>query len=249
MALVKDPQAKARGAKTRLQAARLKEELEMELALNDEAPAAWEEQADAALDILSERFDNLTDEDWTHSNAKWSPSISNGAKKGLTTRTADPAERQAVDRDAKRDSDPNDRDPEPTRRLHQRARPHVKAARRRGTARRRAGQRTRRIVREATPGLVGDWTTLFLQAIGGAVFLSLVFLLLRDANRPRNGRAAVEVAARTFAGGLQALISPKADVLPGGRAPKLAAAPTPTYNDQYEAGLVAGPPTPTRSTP
>jgi hypothetical protein len=52
MALVKDPVARAGKANTKLAAARLHLELESELGLNDDAPAAWTDQAEEAIGML-----------------------------------------------------------------------------------------------------------------------------------------------------------------------------------------------------
>lgn len=92
-------------------------------------------------------------------------------------------------------------------------------ARAAGKGRRRA----RRTFRQATPTGSSSLGRLALQSIGTAVGLSLLFLLLRDAERKGNG-GAVGIAASTFAQTVARLLSPTSDVfgsLKAGQAPAL----------------------------
>lgn len=82
MALVRDPIARARSTKTPLQAARLHDELEAELAMNPDVDGTdWERDAEEALQLLNSRHPDLADVDRDgQTPTGWAPRLSSRAQ-------------------------------------------------------------------------------------------------------------------------------------------------------------------------
>lgn len=199
MTLVADPLKRAHGVTTARQAAALRDKLEVELALNDELDPDWEDEADRAVAVLKERYPDL-DERFEHGEAAGVPTISRGARRGLEPRDGREAGSGGNGRPSRDTPVPSGGRPPRSARRQRVARQH---------RRRRAGGRAaRRAWQETGIPQTGRQTTQLVMAIaGGALMLSLVYRLLRDAERP--GRSAVEALSGLFAGGLQLIFSPQ----------------------------------------
>lgn len=107
----------------------------------------------------------------------------------------------------------------------------------RGRASRTGRRRARRIIGRSTPPGATDWGRFALQSVGTAVGLSLLLLLVRDAERKGTG-SAINVAAGGFAQALTRLVSPHADVFGGGAGGQ---APALTMSDLAGTGVTGVP--------
>lgn len=232
MAVVKDPVGRARKAKTPLQAARLREELEMELALNTSLDPAWEREADEAVTLLNDNFDDLDSVDIAGTGRDgWTPSTSRGANKGL-----DP---------------PAAAKPKPAG-----AKPAAKAAGAKagakGSGRQAAAKGKRGRGRSATGGRLLASTGIpaagrsasrvIMQTLGLLLGLSLLYLLLTNSQKSPAGKSAVELFTTGIAGTVAAIVQPIDPLNAAARAQAAGRKPpagTPTGAD-VAGGSVAG---------
>ena len=207
---LRDPVGQARQASTRLQAARLHQTFESELALNDELPDDQERDLDEAVGILNTRaqemgWGDLRDADPAGGGAQgWVAPLSTGARKSLRAADVDTSDARAV-------------------------REHVSRRRRGGPGRRGAGRARRgsplstprrarsqlsRGAAAVAPGPIGVTAGLAWDLFAAGVGLSLFYLLLT--------RSTVTTKAITGIGnGFRRLASPYEDLI---GAPKATAA-------------------------
>lgn len=204
MALVKNPVQRAHAAKTPLQARRLREELEVELALNDSLPPGWETEADHAIDILNERFGRaeLDKIDPAGRGAGgWSPSYSPAASEAASGGATDASRGSSAPPEIK---------PAPVRR-----RPSSPGGAR-GRSRGRRGDgglfSSRAAEQTGIPGATRSAGQIALRTFGLMIGLSLTLLLLRNASRSAPNRSAVELFAGSVSSAVQTVV--RADVDP-----------------------------------
>lgn len=226
MSLVTDPLARAHKVSTELQAARLKEELEVELIYNEHLPDGWEDQAEQAIKVLNDRFADLDDVDTSGGKrvkgksgqtmpGTWSPKMSSGAKRGAGASSSRPAGDP---------SDPRGDTPAPPRRPRE-PKPTKPVQR---PAARSAGGRGRKAFRQTgIPAAASSGTRTVLQLLGGAIGLTFLYLLLRNSEGAARGRSAVELAGQTVATAAQVLIAPVNPLSPNRAQQAAQAAPMP----------------------
>jgi hypothetical protein len=213
MSLVKDPVARAQKATTKVQAARLHLELESELGLNEGLPDGWEPQAERALQILESKaseqgWGDLTEPDATTALVDvgggrkvpktWSPSLSHGARRTLES-SDEPA--------------PSGPAPKVTASTP----PSRRRAARAHSARRRLG------IGLPTPP-IGGARNLVGTALWGVLGLTLLYLLLQDAENPgRRWPSAVQTAVGSITTAIMALVRPVDPLRPHSAAPATSA--------------------------
>lgn len=208
MALIKDPLGRAAKASTALQAARLYQELDAELALNDSLPAGWEADAEAAQAQLRSRFPG---EDLEHpDNAQgdkiggWGPSLSRSSKRELGA--GDQAD------DDTKDS-PGPKSPAAGARAR-RPKSSGAGAGGSGAGRRASGRRAGSRSSRAGRGVIGAALPgpgagqLLVTVIGGTVGLILVYVLLRSSEAAGKGSNVIDTVGRGLVSGLHVLVAP-----------------------------------------
>ncbi|HUR85652.1 MAG TPA: hypothetical protein VMY78_09925 [Solirubrobacteraceae bacterium] len=210
MALVKDPLTRAQSVKTPLQARRLRDDLEIEIALNTDLPADWEREADKAVDVLNERYGSgeLDKLDPEGAGKKgWTPTPSRGAQKGIDNGGAPKRPAPTSTRDASRSSTTSSTGRNGGRRSSPGAggRPSSRGARRRGGGlfSGKAAEQT------GIPSAARSASQLALQALGLMIGLSLAYLILAGTRgRPNAGIKAVERFAQGTSNFVHILVAP-----------------------------------------
>jgi hypothetical protein len=231
MGYVKDPVGRAQAAKTKVQAARLHQDLEVELGLADHG-ADWDGQAEQALDILNAKAGEQDWGDLSEPDAAtayqhvgrgqriahtYAPRLSRRASHALDQAGGDGPKR------LRRGKHPAGHDDKPS--------PRKRVARQRTARRLSAGQLV-----GALPPVPGVATTreLATTALGGVLALSFLFLLLRDSENPRRGwPSAVQTAVASITNAVMAIVRPVDPLRPRSSAPSSrptvpASTPTPT---------------------
>jgi hypothetical protein len=240
MGYVKDPVARAQGAKTKVQAARLHQELDAELGLADHG-ADWDAQAEQAMDVLEAKagehdWGDLADLDattaYTHAGGghrlahTWAPRLSRRASHRLDQADGDTPKR------LRRGGHPAGRpEPKPS--------PRKRAARQRVGALLEAGRGDLSAAYGALPDIPGAGTTreLATAVIAGALALSFLFLLLRDSENPRRGwPSAVQTAVASVTNAIMAIVRPVDPLRPR------SAAPAVTLRQAAQSGSAVGTP-------
>lgn len=198
MARVRDPLSRAKSVKTARQAARLHQELEVELALSDDLPADWEAEAERALEELERAFPGVDLRDETTAQGpkgeSWGPSYSRGADAGERKRTD-------TDRQSARPKEPRrSRGSDPAGRSSSR-RP---AGRRSRRGRRGRGPAGRAFEQTGIPGAGRSTAQTALQLAGLMIGLSLLYLVVAN---PR-GAQAVQYVANGLATVVELVVAP-----------------------------------------
>lgn len=217
--LVTDPVAKANAVTTELQAARLRDDLTVELSLTDDEklPPGWGDQAEEALRVIDERFPGNAGYEFgsAHTDKSGGPSLSHHAKRALADdgHTSPPAQRTA------------------TRQHVSTPRPGSRRARTRPQPRRGAGIGRQAAQATGIPAAASSGTKTVLGLLGAALGLTMLYLLLTNAEK-QGSSSAVSLFTGGVATAARALIAPVDPLRPGaGGTQKTAgtssAAPTP----------------------
>jgi hypothetical protein len=218
MALIADPVKRANKVTTEKQAAQLRDELEVELALNDQTPEGWDQQAESALDILGRTFPGMEGYQFgeAHPPKSGGPSLSHRAKQGL--HSPEP-EHQARDEHQAKQGGPE---------------PHARKTRRQRV---RQGLELPNYVRNApVPPVAGTASIaeLVVYTIGGVMGLVLLYNLTTG-----NGPKAVEVFVATTTNFVRAITGPVDPLRPRASATAAAAAGRPVASSSIGNAIAA----------
>jgi hypothetical protein len=216
MAYVKDPVARAERAKTKVQAARLFQELDVELGLADHG-ADWEAQAEQAQGILeskasAEDWGDLRDDDATTGYTPagrgdriphpWTPRLSRRASHALDQADPDTPKR------LRRGEHPSGQETRAPSKAKRRARRSVGSRMRSGAAPFAATAGSVAGAVPTIPGL-GSAKQTATWAIGGALGLVFFYLVVTDAENPGRGwPSAVQTAVGSITTALMAIVRP-----------------------------------------
>ncbi|MTD43849.1 hypothetical protein GKE82_05900 [Conexibacter sp. W3-3-2] len=195
---MRDPIARARAARTSRQAAKLINEITPELALNDDLPPGWEQDAEEALRIVNERFPDAEEVSYQLDTPT---TTSRRAKANLSP----PADREQPRKSAaaREGSGAPAKAKAPARPSPGRAPGRAPARRGRGGAARRAWRAT------GVPAATGGLRRTALNLLGMAMGLVFLYLVV---SRPKG----VQVFARGTAAAARGFIAPVDPLRPGG---------------------------------
>jgi hypothetical protein len=230
MGYVKDPIARAERAKTKVQAARLHQNLEVELGLADHG-AEWEGQAERALSILGEKADTNDWGDLSEPDAAtaytpvgrgqriahpYAPRLSRRASHALDQADSDTPKR------LRRGEHPAGQPDTPSE-AKRRARRSIGARMRSGAAPFAATASSVAGAAPTIPGL-GSAKQTATWTLGGALGLVFLYLIVTDAENPGRGwPSAVQTAVGSITTAIMAIVRPVDPLRPHSPTPARAA--------------------------
>lgn len=212
MSLVADPVAAADKVTTRRQAARLFQDLDVELALNDDVTPEWENKAHKALKELTAKWgDGLWEHDAGNSpqGENHIPKMSRGAQKGLDREHA-AAGHPATHKPEQRGTPPAKKTAAKKAAAAQKGKAPAGRASRRGGASPGRGRGTagRAWKQTGVPGATASASQLALQVAGVTIGLSITYALLRNSVKASPGHSATELLSGGIGTAIDLVIRP-----------------------------------------